>query len=54
MVALVEGATATVKKFFRRGQYVILEPANQRLRPITLRANQVEVQGVVQAILRIY
>lgn len=54
VVALIEGNAATVKRFYRRGQNVILEPANQRLRPLTLRANQVQIQGVVQAILRIY
>jgi repressor LexA len=54
VVALVDGNSATVKRFYRRGQSIILEPANQRLRPLTLRAAQVEVQGVVQAVLRIY
>jgi repressor LexA len=54
VVALIDRGAATVKKFYRRGHQVILEPANQRMRPITLRASQVEVQGVVQAIVRLY
>jgi SOS-response transcriptional repressor LexA len=51
---LVEKKAATVKRFFRQGYKIILEPANQRLRPLTLRPNQLEIQGVVKAILRIY
>jgi repressor LexA len=54
VVALVDRVAATVKKFYRRGQQIILEPANQRMRPIRLRASQVEVQGVVQAVIRLY
>ena len=54
VVALIDSAAATVKRFYRRGHQVILKPANQRLRPLTLRASRVEVQGVVQAVIRRY
>jgi repressor LexA len=54
VVALIDHTAATVKKFYRRGDRVILEPANQRMRPIRLRASQVEVQGIVQAVIRRY
>ncbi|MEW6733565.1 MAG: transcriptional repressor LexA [Acidobacteriota bacterium] len=54
VVALMDGVAATVKKFYQRGKQVILEPANQRLRPLTLAATRVEIQGVVQAVIRHY
>ena len=54
IVALINGTSATVKRFRKRGHQVVLEPANQSLRPILLRASQVEVQGVLQAVIRRY
>ena len=52
VVALVGGSDATLKRFFRRGAKVTLEPANQALRPIEVPASQVEIQGVVRGLLR--
>ncbi len=54
VVALVGGSEATLKKFFRKGARVVLEPANQALRPIEVPASEVEVQGVVRGLLRQY
>jgi repressor LexA len=54
VVALVRGSETTLKKFFRRGAKVVLEPANQALRPIELPAAEVEIQGVVRGLLRNY
>lgn len=54
VVALVRGKEATLKKFYRRGRRIILEPANQALRPIQLAAEDVEVRGVVRGLLRRY
>lgn len=54
VVALVRGSEVTLKKLFRRGAKVILEPANQALRPLELAADEVEVQGVVRGLLRRY
>ncbi len=54
VVALVGGSEATLKKFYRRGSKVVLEPANQALRPIEVPAAQVELQGVVRGLLRQY
>jgi repressor LexA len=53
VVALVEGE-ATVKRFFRRRGRVHLEPANARMKPIVAREEDVEVRGVVVALLRRY
>jgi repressor LexA len=54
VVALVRGEEATLKKFYRRGPKVVLEPANQALRPIALPARDVQVRGVVRGLLRQY
>jgi repressor LexA len=53
-VVLVNGE-ATVKRFFREeGGMVRLQPANERLQPLRLPAGQVEVRGVVVAVIRKY
>ena len=54
VVALVRGAETTLKKFYKRGAKVVLEPANQALRPIEVPADEVQVQGVVRGLLRSY
>jgi repressor LexA len=54
VVALVRGEEATLKKFYRRGPKVVLEPANQALRPIEVPAREVQVRGVVRGLLRQY
>jgi repressor LexA len=54
VVALVRGSEATLKKFYRRGPKVVLEPANQSLRPIEVPAADVEIRGVVRGLLRSY
>jgi repressor LexA len=54
VVALVRGEEATLKKFYRRGPKVVLEPANQALRPIEVPARDVQVRGVVRGLLRQY
>jgi len=54
VVALVRGADATLKKWFRRGREVRLQPANPRMGPIDLPAADVEVRGVVRGLIRRY
>jgi len=54
VVALIRGEEATLKKFFRRGPKVVLEPANQALRPIEVPAADVQIRGVVRGLLRSY
>lgn len=54
VVALVNGE-ATVKKFFPdRGGRVRLQPANVQMQPIIARGKDVEIRGVVVAVLRKY
>jgi len=53
VVALVRGE-ATVKKLYRERGRVRLVPANEKLAPIVARAAEVEIRGVVIAVLRRY
>ncbi|MDQ3903177.1 MAG: transcriptional repressor LexA [Thermoproteota archaeon] len=52
VVALVEGARATLKRLFRFGPMVELRPANSQLQPMRLPASQVSVQGIFRGLLR--
>jgi repressor LexA len=54
VVALIRGSEATLKKFYRRGAKVVLEPANQALRPIEVPASEVQIRGTVRGLLRSY
>lgn len=54
VVALVDGSDATLKRFFREGATVRLEPANASMSPIVLPADRVQVQGVVVGLIRKY
>ena len=54
VVAMVNGE-ATVKKFFpERGGRVRLQPANVQMEPIIARGKDVEIRGIVVAVLRKY
>jgi len=55
VVALIRGDQVTLKRFYREGQSVIrLEPANYRMDPIRVNAEECEIQGVVVGVLRKY
>ncbi len=55
VVALIKNDQVTLKRFHREGQSVIrLEPANHRMDPIRINAEDCEIQGVVVAVLRKY
>ncbi|HTG95155.1 MAG TPA: transcriptional repressor LexA [Pyrinomonadaceae bacterium] len=49
---LIEDNQATLKRLYRRGMYVELQPANSQLQPLTVPANQVRVQGIFRGLLR--
>jgi repressor LexA len=54
VVALVHG-DATVKRFYReKGGMIRLQPANDNLAPIIARAADVEIRGIVVAVMRKY
>ena len=55
VVALVDGDSATVKKYYREGRGKIrLQPANALMEPMFFDEAQVRVQGVVVAVIRRY
>ncbi|HEY7785982.1 MAG TPA: transcriptional repressor LexA [Pyrinomonadaceae bacterium] len=49
---IVEENQATLKRLFRRGANVELHPANSELKPLTLPATNVLVQGIFRGLLR--
>jgi repressor LexA len=54
VVAVVNGE-ATVKKLYReRGGKIRLQPANSRMKPIMVKEKEVEIRGIVVAVLRKY
>lgn len=55
VVALVDGAETTLKRFYREpGNVVRLQPANSSMSPIRVPAHQIQVQGRLLAVLRKY
>ncbi len=54
VVALVDGENVTLKKLYREGAQVRLQPANASLAPIIVEASRVRIQGKVIAVLRKY
>jgi repressor LexA len=52
VVALVDGSEVTLKKFYREGGRIRLQPANPSLPPIF--PDRVDIQGVVVGVLRTY
>jgi repressor LexA len=49
---LIEENQATLKRLFRRGANIELQPANSQLEPLTVPASQVLVQGIFRGLLR--
>jgi repressor LexA len=49
---LIEENQATLKRLYRRGANIELQPANSQLQPLTLPASQVRVQGIFRGLLR--
>ena len=54
VVALVSGAETTLKRFYKEGEQVRLQPANATMAPIILPAQDVQLQGRVIGVLRKY
>jgi len=54
VVALLRGEEATLKRFYRRGSRVRLQPANASMRALEVPAEEVEIRGVVRALLRVF
>jgi repressor LexA len=54
VVALIDGEAATVKKFYREGPRIRLQPANPTMQPMYYPAERVQVQGIVVGVIRKY
>ena len=54
VVAIVEKDDATLKRFYREGDNIRLQPSNVNMKPIIVPAASVEIQGRVIGVLRKY
>lgn len=54
VVALLNGLDATLKRFYREGDQIRLQPSNTNMAPIFVAASEVEIQGRVIGVLRKY
>jgi repressor LexA len=54
VVALVGGTDATLKRLYREGANIRLQPSNVAMKPIVVPAKSVQVQGRVIGVLRKY
>jgi repressor LexA len=54
VVALVDGSDATLKRFYREGDTIRLQPSNAAMQPIIVPAAAVDIQGRVIGVLRKY
>jgi len=54
IVALVDGSDATLKRFYREGSMIRLQPSNKEMAPIYAQAGSVSIQGKVLGVLRKY
>jgi repressor LexA len=54
VVALVDTTDATLKRFYREGDNIRLQPSNAAMKPIIVPAASVEIQGRVIGVLRKY
>lgn len=53
VIALIDGSSATVKKFYReRDGRIRLQPANETMNPIYVHENDISIQGIVVGVLR--
>lgn len=53
VVAMLDGFKATLKRFYKEGSKIRLQPANSAMKPIILNAGDfIEVQGVVTGVIR--
>ena len=54
VIALVDASECTLKRFYREGDRVRLQPANEEFEPIVVSADRVSVLGVVRGVVRRY
>ncbi len=54
VVALIDGSEATLKRFYRQGTDVRLQPASSEMASIIVPADKLQIQGVVVGVIRKY
>jgi repressor LexA len=54
VVALLDSGEATLKRFYKEGSKIRLQPANKSMEPRIVDADRCKVQGVVIGVLRSY
>jgi repressor LexA len=54
VVALLDSGEATLKRFYKEGSRIRLQPANKSMEPRVVNADQCRIQGVVIGVLRSY
>jgi repressor LexA len=54
VVALIDATDATLKRFYREGDNIRLQPSNKSMQPIMVPAASVQIQGRVIGVLRKY
>jgi repressor LexA len=54
VVALIRGEEATLKKIYREGPTIRLQPANETMESFSVPAEELEVRGVVRGLVRRY
>lgn len=55
VIALIDGAAATVKRYYReRDGRIRLQPANETMSPMFVHEDDVRIQGIVVGVLRRY
>jgi repressor LexA len=54
VVALCSGTDATLKRIYKEGEKVRLQPSNATMPPIILPARDVQIQGRVVGVMRKY
>ena len=54
VIALVDQQNVTLKKYYREGREIRLQPANSDMEPIYIDESRVRIQGIVVGIIRKY
>lgn len=53
IVALIDNQEATLKKYYREGRHIRLQPANKNMEPIILRSGRdISIQGIVLNVIK--
>ena len=54
VVALIDNNEATLKRIFKRGQQVALQPENPSYKTIIYGPDRIQIQGILRRLLRSY